>query len=518
MPSRQLALDLPVSRARASSTALLLTASLGCAVTVLDTNLVGMVLPAIARDLNATFADIEWVVSTYLLCFAALLLPAGAIADRCGRKLVLLTGLTGFAIASLACAVVSTAQGLYLARAAQGVGAAFLLAPSLAVIGHAFHGEADRARVWAVWGAIMGLTMVLSPLVGGVISHALGWRWAFLINLPVCAGLALAVLRWVPESRNPERRSVDFPGVLLFSAAMFAFTWALIGGPAEGWTSAPVLLRCLAGASLFALFVGVERRTSAPMLDLALFRNRRFIGGIVAMLAYAASAQVMASLLPLYLQNARGALPLAAAVRMLPFALSMLVFPQVGRWLAASMPAYRILTLGLLVVGAGNLVMAYSARTTGAGVLDAVGMAILGAGGGLLNGETQKAIMGAVPAERAGMASGISTTSRFCGILLGFASLGSVLASGVRGLLLEGLPRLGLPVAPAMVERLVAGDLGHAVGAAKGLPAPALESLVRAGFGAGFAHAFMLAAVTAAAAGLLVHGCMRPASRGRAAA
>jgi EmrB/QacA subfamily drug resistance transporter len=513
MPSQQPVLDSPAHKVRFSSTALLLTASLGCAVTVLDTNLVGIVLPTIARDLKATFADIEWVVSTYLLCFAALLLPAGAIADRSGRKRVLLGGLALFAAASLACGAAPTAPMLYLARAAQGVGAAFLLAPSLAVIGHAFHGEHQRARVWAVWGAIMGLTMVLSPLIGGVISHSLGWRSAFFINLPVCAGLALAVLRWVPESHNPARLKLDFPGILLFASAMFAFTWALITGPAQGWMSAPVLLRCLAGMGLFAMFVRVERRASAPMLDLALFGNRRFVGAVVAMLAYAAAAQVMASVLPLYLQNARGATPLQAGVGMLPFALAMLVFPQVGRWLSAFMPGYRILTLGLLIVAVGNLIMMCSARTPGAQAMTAAGMAILGGGGGLLNGETQKAIMGAVPPERAGMASGISTTSRFSGILLGFAGLGSVLASGIRSALLQGLPRLGLHAAPETVERLVAGDLAHAT--TDGVAPPGLESLVRAGFGAGFEHAFLVAAVAATVAGLTVYACMRspPAAR-----
>jgi len=510
MHTRHISLD--STAAPRSTTPLLLTASLGCAVTVLDTNLVGIVLPTIATDLQASFADIEWVVSTYLLCFAALLLPAGAIADRSGRKRVLLAGLAIFALASLACGAAPTARALYLARAAQGAGAAFLLAPSLAVIGHAFHGERERARVWAVWGAIMGCTMVLSPLIGGVISHWLGWRWAFHINLPVCAALALAVARWVPDSRNPERRVLDFPGIVLFAAAMFALTWALITGPAQGWTSAPVLLRFLAGIGLFALFVTVERQTAAPMLDLALFGNRRFVGAVVAMLAYAASAQVMASLLPLYLQNAHGATALEAGVGMLPFALAMLLLPQVGRRLAAFMPGYQILALGLAIVALGNLVMMWSAHLLDAPLLAALGMAILGSGGGLLNGETQKAIMGAVPAERAGMASGISTTSRFSGILLGFAGLGSLLAGGVRGTLLDGVERLGLQASPERIERLVAGDLSHAAaaaGTAAGAVPPGLEVLVRAGFAAGFAHAFLAAAVAALLACMTVHVCMR---------
>jgi EmrB/QacA subfamily drug resistance transporter len=498
----------PAADKVASSRPLLLTASLGCAVTVLDTNLVGIVLPTIARDLAATFSDIEWVVSAYLLCFAALLLPAGAIADRIGRKRVLLLGLAIFGVASLACGAAGTGQALYLARAAQGVGAAFLLAPSLAVIGHAFSGEQERARVWAVWGAIMGMTMVLSPLIGGVISRWLGWRWAFFINLPVCAGLALAVVRWVPESRSPAHRALDLPGIVLFASAMFAFTWTLISGPAQGWTSVPVLTRAGAALCLFWLFVATERRVHGPMLDLALFANRRFVGAVAAMLAYAAAAQVMASLLPLYLQNARGESALQAGVGMLPFALAMLLLPMVGRRLAAFMAGYQILALGLAIVAFGNVVMMWSAYMPENRSLVILGMAILGSGGGLLNGETQKAIMGAVPADRAGMASGISTTSRFCGILLGFAGLGAVLASGARTTLLAGLPQLGQQIDPVFVERLVAGDVSHIAGPDGGLPT-GLAALLRRGFETGFAHGFLAAAMTAAVACAVVYGCMR---------
>jgi EmrB/QacA subfamily drug resistance transporter len=490
---------------RPSSTPLLLTASLGCAVTVLDTNVVGIVLPTIARELAATFADIEWVVSAYLLCFAALLLPAGAIADRAGRKRVLLVGLAVFAAASLACGAAPGARALYLARAAQGVGAAFLLAPSLAVIGHAFHGERERARVWAFWGTIMGLTMVCSPLIGGVISRWLGWRWAFFVNLPVCAGLALAVLRHVPESRGAAQRTLDVPGIVLFAAAMFAFTWTLISGPAEGWTSLAVLARAAAALALFALFLATERRVRAPMLDLSLFAQRRFVGAVAAMLAYASCAQVMASLLPLYLQNARGATALGAGVGMLPFALAMLLLPMAGRRLAAFMPGHRILALGLLVVAAGNLVMVWAAHLPDNRLLDGIGMAILGAGGGLLNGETQKAIMGTVPPERAGMASGISTTSRFCGILLGFAGIGAVLASGTRAALLAGAAQAGATIAPDLVERVIAGDAGA-------LPA-GLAGLLRRSVESGFAHGFLAAGITAAGAAAIVHGCMHDRAR-----
>jgi MFS family permease len=180
--------------------------------TVLDTNVVAVVLPTIARDLGASFADVEWVVSTYVLCFATLLLPAGSIADRFGRRKVFLGGIGLFALASLLCGAAPSAPALYLARGAQGVGAAFLLAPALAIIGHAFHDVAERARAWAIWGGIMGLTMVLAPIIGGVIAYGLGWRWAFYVNVPICIVVAVAVVCLIEESLDAAASKLDPPG------------------------------------------------------------------------------------------------------------------------------------------------------------------------------------------------------------------------------------------------------------------------------------------------------------------
>jgi EmrB/QacA subfamily drug resistance transporter len=481
---------------------------MGCAMTVLDTNVVGIVLPTIARDLNASFADIEWVISAYVLCFAALLLPAGSLADRFGRKRVFLMGIALFTAASFACGVAPSAALLYIVRAVQGVGAAFLLAPALAIIGHAFHDERERVRAWAVWGGIMGLTMVLSPLIGGVVNAWLGWRWAFTINVPICALLATGVVRIVDESRDPTPRSLDLPGIALFASAMFSLTWALILGPERGWVSAAALSRACAGAVLFILFVLVEKRRAHPMLDLTLFRSLPFVGAIVAMFAYASSAQVMASLLPLFLQNARGDSALGAGAGMLPFALAMLLLPQFGRKLAAYMDSRRILTLGLAVVACGNLAMMMAARSASHAWLIAA-MAMLGSGGGLLNGETQKAIMGTVPRERAGMASGISTTSRFTGILLGFSGLGAVLAEGVRGALADQMSRMHVPSVAGFAERVMAGDFARAFTLYPPALTGALTHIARSSYGEGFARAFAGAAMVAAVSALVVHLSMR---------
>lgn len=503
----------PSSSSSTGSLALLLTASTGCAMTVLDTNVVGVVLPTISAQLHASFAQVQWVIGAYVLCFAALLLPAGSIADRLGRRRVFLCGITGFAVASLACGLAPTAQWLYLARAAQGVGAAFLLAPALAIIGHGFHEKEARARAWGLWGMVMGLTMVLSPLIGGVIGDTLGWRWAFHINAPICALLALAVVRIVPESKAEGQRAIDVPGITLFACAMFCVTWALIAAPAAGWTRPDTLLRLAAGIGLFAIFARVERSRRHPMLDLSLFRSWPFAGATLAMFSYAACAQVMASLLPQFLQNARGDSVLGAGIAMLPFATAMLLLPQIGKRLASHLPSHRILVIGLLLTGLGNAAMAYVSLQDPAHSLWPlmIAMFVLGSGGGLLNGETQKAIMGTIARDRAGMASGISTTFRFSGILLGYTALGAVLSAGVHRSVATHVPALvgdahgDLATRLDFADAISAGDFTQALHL---YPAPLGQVLLDAGrhaYASGFSGTFLAAAVFAVLCALAVH-------------
>ena len=491
--------------------AILLTASVGCAMTVLDTNIVAIILPTVARRLHADFADVEWVISTYVLCFASLLLPAGAVADRFGRKRVFLCGIGLFACASLFCGAAPTASALYAARAFQGIGAAFLLAPALAIIGHAFSDPAERAHAWSIWGGMMGVTMVLAPILGGVIAFVLGWRWAFYVNIPICIGLGCAVLALVPESRDDHARRLDPGGIVFFAGAMFGVTWGLIQGQAHGWLSASAIAGFAGGLLSFLCFHRVETRQVRPMLDLALFRSAPFIGAVLAMFAYAATAQVMASLLPLYLQNGLGRPPLYAGISMLPFALGMLILPQIGRRLGHFLTSRQILALGLGVVSAGDLVTAWAAASGHAGFV-ILGMAVLGSGGGLLNGETQKAIMGAVPKDRSGMASGISTTARFSGILLGFATLSAVLAIVGRGTLLLQAKR-GLMQDPATAHEfasfVVAGNISAALRLVGGGKESFAIQVAQHGYGTGFAAALFCAAIAAAVASVAVAILMR---------
>ena len=487
---------------------ILLICSSVCALIVLDTNIVAVSLPSVARSLHADFSDIEWIVSAYMLAFASLLLPAGSLADRFGRKRMMLLGLGLFAMASLGCGLAWSAGALQIARAVKGVGAAMLLTSALAVIGHVFHTEKDRTHAWAVWGACMGVSMTVAPLLGGVITQLLGWRWIFLLNLPVCLCLGMLVYREVAESGDANAARLDPWGSLLLSGGLGCVIWALINANAAGWSSAATLLRAGGGVLMLALFVPVELMQKRPMIDLRLFRHAPFVGAVLAMFGYASSAQVMMTFLPLYLQNAFSYSAIVAGLAMLPFALAMMIFPRVGAALTRYMPLHGVMGLGMALVCAGNVLVAIAAYV-GTYWMVLAGMLVTGSGAGLLNGNTQKAIMNCVPRERTGMASGISTTTRFAAIVLAIACLGCVLTVRTGSYLKDGLTGANLPQ-PAgftdVVERIVAGD------SAAALPAlgNSLEALHIAQ--AGFAHAFALlmlaAAAIAAVSGVLLFRLM----------
>jgi MFS family permease len=237
-----------------------------------------------ARDpeiANATFADIEWVVSAYVLTFAALLTPSGALADRFGRQRMLTVGLAIFMLVSLLCGLAPSAAFLNSARALQGVGAAIELSAALAVLGHEFRG-AERAKAFGTWGTVIGVAVAVGPLVGGLITSMFGWRWAFLVNIPIGAALVWLAVDAVEESRDPDAQKLDVVGMLSFGGGLFCLIWALIGANRVGWSAEQTLAKLLASAVLFALFVAAELIQERPMVDFALFGKRTFLGASFA--------------------------------------------------------------------------------------------------------------------------------------------------------------------------------------------------------------------------------------------
>ena len=498
-------------KARPSPRMTLLTASGVCSLIVLDTNIVAVTLPSIARDLGANFADIEWVVSAYMLAFAALLLPAGSIADRFGRKKMLLTGLVIFILASLGCGAAPNVLFLDIARAIKGVGAALLLTSALATIGHVFHDEAERAKAWAFWGACMGVAMTAAPTVGGLIAELVGWRWIFYLNLPVGLGLLTLVLRNIEDSRNEKSARLDPWGSLTFSASLLCLCWGLIEANRIGWDNPLTYMRLLGGVILMALFVVAERLQRRPMVDLQLFRHPRFIGALLGMFAYAGCAQIMMTLLPFYLQNGLNFSAIASGLGMLPFALTMLICPRIGVRLAGRVSPAGMMALGLTLVGCGNLLSAWAASAGGYPGF-ALAIAVTGAGAGLLNGDTQKNIMACVPRDRAGMASGMSTTMRFSAIVLAIGAYGALLSSHTAKELSERLQSHApdwLAQTDHIASRVVAGDMAAAMQPLTDSARLIVQPLAQQAFVAGFTSLLLVVGVVSLLGALVVGTLMR---------
>lgn len=469
---------------------------------MLDTNLVAISLPSIARDLHVGFTGVEWVVSAYILAFAALLMPAGALADRLGRRRLLICGLATFSTGALLCGLSSGIAMLMAARALQGVGAACQLSAALAVLGHEFRGH-ERARAFAFWGSLSGLAVIIGPLVGGGAATFIGWRWVFLVNeVPVGATMIALAITSVQESRDPHARRLDVPGIVLFSSGLFSVVWALIGANHAGWGSFSTLAKLAIGVVLLGAFIFAERAQRRPMVDLSLFRRSTVVGAAVAMLGFAVSAQAMLTFLPLSLQDMFGASPMLAGLGMMPFAVLMFLCPRLAGVLATRISGRAILGLGLGVAAVGDGLIAAAILAGQAYWVVAIGMAVAGSGAGLLNGETTKVQISVVPTNRAGMASGITGTTRFVGLVSGITGLGAVLA----GTATQSLRALGQPLSAGrfdawhpLILKLVSGDAGDALSMVppdlRGRMAEAMQASMSLGFAVTFAAAAMVAAI-----------------------
>src|SRR5436190_7849290 len=276
---------------------------------LLDITIVVVALPSIQRRFDASLTGLQWVVDAYALTLATLILTAGALADRYGRRLVFMTGVVLFTFASLLCGLAWSTTALDVARALQGIGGAALFATALALIGHEYRGP-ERFGALAVWGATVGAAVASGPLVGGILTDAFGWRWIFFVNIPVGAFAFAVALRRIAESRDEGARRTDVAGLVTFSAGLFLLVFGIIRGNASGWTSGLILASLIGGVALLVLFVVVERRQERPMLDISLFRQRAFVGVSVATFCIAAGMFAILPYLSIYLQDVLGYTPL----------------------------------------------------------------------------------------------------------------------------------------------------------------------------------------------------------------
>jgi EmrB/QacA subfamily drug resistance transporter len=403
----------------------LLTVSVGTFMLLLDITVVNTALPSIQRDLSAGFTDVQWVIDAYTLALAAIVLTAGSLADRLGRRAVFAVGLAIFSLASLAAGLAPDATFLNVSRAVQGIGGAAMFAVSLALVAQEFAAGRERATAMGIYGATIGISVAIGPLVGGAITSGLGWRWVFFVNVPVgLAAIALTLTR-LRESRDPNATRIDWLGLITFSSALLMLVLALLRGNDEGWGS-PLIVSLLAGAGVtLAAFGAIERRVSEPMLPLGLFRRAAFTGVQLAAAAVSASLFALFLYLTLYLQNYLGYSPLQAGLRYLPITLVPFLVAPLAVALMARIPARALMAIGLGGVGAGLALMAgLNANSSWTALLP--GFIVAGIGVGLLNPVIADVAVSVVSKDRSGMAAGINDTFRQVAIAVGVAVWGAI--------------------------------------------------------------------------------------------
>jgi EmrB/QacA subfamily drug resistance transporter len=467
---------------------------------LLDITVVIVALPRIQTDLNASLTGLQWVVDAYTLALAALILTAGALSDRYGRRLLFSFGVVVFTLGSLACGFAWDVAALDIARGIQGIGGAALFATALALIGHEYRGREFFGAI-AVWGATIGAAVASGPLVGGLLTDGLGWRWVFFVNIPVGCFALFVALRRMAESRDEGAVRTDVAGLVTFSAALFLIVFGLLRGNTEGWSSALIVSTLAAGVALLAAFVLVELRQERPMLDMSLFRRPAFVGVSLATFALGAGMFAMFPYISIYLQDVLGASPLGAGLRFLPLTVFVFVVPLAARNLAQRAPASILAGLGLLLVSAALLLM-HGVSSDSHWTTLLPGFIVAGIGIGLANPTLAAAALRAVDPARAGMASGFNNCCRLSGVAIGVAGLGAVLEHQVGNSLASSGHRGLAQAVGSAGTRAAHGrpDLSHIAGVAfaSGLNAALLVGCIVVFAGA--ASAFLLMRTPAPAA------------------
>ncbi|NUR05820.1 MAG: MFS transporter [Nocardioidaceae bacterium] len=481
---------------------------------LLDITIVNVALPDIQSELDASLSDLQWVIDAYALSLAALLLTAGSLADLYGRRRVFTIGVIIFTVGSIACGAAQDILLLTISRAFQGIGGAAMFATALALLASAFHGK-DRGTAFGVFGATTGVAVAIGPVLGGVLTSGLSWRWIFFVNIPICLVAIGVTLLKVEESRDPRAGRPDWFGFVSFSLALGALVYGLIEAGQHGWGEQKVLVSLAASAVLLVVFLVSQAVQEHPMFDLGLLRKPTFTGGLIAAFGVSASIFSLLTFLVIYVQNVLGYSAVETGVRFLYLSGASFVAAAVAGRLTEKVPVKWLIGPGFLVLGVGLLLM-LGIQDDSSWTHLIPGMVVSGVGIGLINPPLASTAVGVVPVARAGMASGVNSTLRQVGIATGIAALGSLFSRQVADAV---RPELAQQVPPGALDGLSAALSGGQVQAAaegaqkaaaanagQGVGQQAFDLVHRVGTSAvvdSLNHLIAIAAVTAFVAGVL---------------
>jgi EmrB/QacA subfamily drug resistance transporter len=461
---------------------------------MLDNTVVNVALPSIQRDLGASTSGLEWTINAYTLSFAVLLVTGGRLGDIFGRRRMFLFGVVAFAASSGFIAASQSQAWLVVGRAAQGVGAAFMMPATLSIISNAFPPH-ERGKAIGTWAGVSALALAIGPVVGGILVEHVSWQSIFLLNLPVAAAAVAVTLFAAHESRDEtSTHLVDVPGVLSVTVGLSALVLALVEGNAWGWGSARIVgLLALAAVALTA-FAVAEARSREPMVDFRFFRSRSYLGTNLVAFIVSFAMLGMFFFITLYLQNVNGYSPLETGVRFLPSTLVVMAAGPIAGRLTDRIGPRPLMTTGLLLVAAALYWQGHLEVGTSYGYLVGA-FVIMGLGIGLVMSPMSTAAMNAVAQEKAGVASGILSMSRMVGGTFGVAVLGALVTGLGRSKLDELLPQVPSERRAALADALGAGG-GHASGAVGDAVAQAYVTALNGGLRVGAAVALLGAALT----------------------
>jgi EmrB/QacA subfamily drug resistance transporter len=455
----------------------LVVISISILIVIIDSTIVNIALPTLQRELGTTQAELQWIISAYIMTFAALMLTMGSLGDRIGRARMLQLGIVLFACASMGAAFASSGIQLIVWRIIMGIGGAMILPATLAIITNVFPRE-ERGKAIGVWAGLNGIGVALGPILGGLIIEELQWNWIFLINLPIAAIALSAGWFLVPDSRDPEPKKLDFPGTMLSIGALSCLIYGLIQGGNASWMDSDVVGTLVGSLALIALFVLWERHTSDPMLAIGFFRSRRFSAGVGAVSMMSLALVGLTFSLTLYMQFVNGYNALDTGLRFVLLALGIFIGAGSADRIVSRIGTTRVIGFGFLGTAIMGALASFWQVDTAYGQIGAVFFG-LGFFLGYIAAPATDAVMGALPEARAGIGSAMNTVSRLVAGSIGVAALGSMLStiysSNFKSVAstIEGLPGDIIEAASDSVGAAItiAGDLPPAVGDALALAA-----------------------------------------------
>lgn len=402
---------------------------LATAMLMLDIAVVNTALSHIAADLHSSLSGLQWIVDAYTLALATVVLTAGSVADRLGRRRVFAWGMAIFTATSLVCALAANIEVLDAARAIQGLGAAMMFASSLAVLADAFPGVAERAKAFALYGATIGASFAIGPLVGGALTSGVSWRAVFYVNIPLGIAAVAATYMWVRESRDPAPRKVDWAGQLTLMGSLFLLVLALLRANDDGWGSTAIVAELAGAAVLYALFLAAEWRSKAPMLPLQFFRRPSFAGAQIAAFAISASFFALFLYTTLYLQEILHLSPIKTGLVYLPGTILIFFVSGASAKLTSKVGPAVLVVVGLVLVAAG-MALTLLVNTGSDWTMLMPGLLVACLGTGLFNPAVVAIALGSVPENVSGLAAGTNDAFRQGGIAVGVAVFGAIVPAG----------------------------------------------------------------------------------------